>query len=238
MPSQFKFPHGATPLDDLSDLIPKGVENLNDLNRVEAENIALAMRTYFQIEILNPTKWFRPKQLLRIHYEMFCHVWKWAGTFRKTLKSIGPKPYLVPLQLAELCAEVHSWSEEPVELTFLERGARIHHRLGLIHPFENGNGRFSRFVGDLYLKSWKCHYPTWPSNLHSKSQIRPLYIQSLKQADRGDFELLLRLMIKFGAKEPSPKHLQTSQFFKKQLDQHQIKALLEAKFRLKDLPAI
>lgn len=110
MPPQFKFPDDATPLDDLSDLIPKWVENLKDLNRVEAENIALAKRKYFQIELQNPTKWFHPKQLLTIHYEMFGHVWKWAGTFRKTLKSIGSKPYLIPLQLAELCTEVHSWT--------------------------------------------------------------------------------------------------------------------------------
>ena len=34
-----EFPEGATPIDDCSGLIPVWVHHLNDLNRVEAENI-------------------------------------------------------------------------------------------------------------------------------------------------------------------------------------------------------
>lgn len=229
MPTEFKFPPGATPLDDLTGLIPKWVHDLKDLNRVEAENITLAKRGRFQGEVPPPTRWFRPKQLLTIHREMFGHVWSWAGAFRTTLKSIGPQPYLVPLQLAELCADVHYWAEEPVALSFLERAARIHHRLVLIHPFENGNGRFSRFVADLYLRAWKCHYPFWPIDLHNESPLRPQYIDALKEADHGNYTPLLQLMLKFGAKEPSSKQLKTTLFYTKKLNTKQIEKLLEAK---------
>ncbi|HSX13710.1 MAG TPA: hypothetical protein VLE96_04730 [Chlamydiales bacterium] len=39
MPERFEFPEGAIPIGDCSGLIPVWVHNLNDLNRVEAENI-------------------------------------------------------------------------------------------------------------------------------------------------------------------------------------------------------
>lgn len=48
MPEQFEFPEGATPISDCSSLIPPWFHHLNDLNRVEAENIMNAQRKYLQ----------------------------------------------------------------------------------------------------------------------------------------------------------------------------------------------
>ncbi len=85
-------------------------------------------------------------------------IWEWAGIYRKSITSIGVKPSLIPLQLAELCLEVNAWFQYPTELTFLEMAARIHHQLVFIHPFENGNGHFSRLIADRFLFAWKCSY--------------------------------------------------------------------------------
>ncbi len=133
---------------------------------------------------------------------MFCDVWDWAGKFRKSITSIGIKPYLISNKLGELCADVKAWSDKSVDLTFIEQAARIHHRLVFIHPFENGNGRFSRLIADRYLINCGCSYPNWPY-LQDKGKSCNEYIKSLKEADKGNYDSLVKFMHTFGAKDPS-----------------------------------
>jgi len=214
MAKHFEFPEGATPISDCSDLIPVWVHHLNDLNRVEAENILNAQRKYLQPPVSNPKNWFHVTELRKIHRAMFGNVWQWAGNYRKSITSIGIKPSLIPIQLAEFSAQVLSWLEHPVELTFLEIAARIHHRLVQIHPFENGNGRFSRLIADRFLLAFKCPYPLWPKHLNQEGVMRKDYIQTLKHADRGDYDPLLYLMKKLGARDPSLSELLGTNFYR------------------------
>lgn len=186
------------PLNDYSGLKLKWVLSQNDLNRAEAENIMFAISKYLSKPIHNPSRWFKIDKLKTIHHDMFCNVWKWAGNFRKSITSIGIKPYLIHPQLSEICADVNAWCNEPIELTFLEQAARIHHRLVSIHPFENGNGRFSRLIADRYLLAYKCSYPNWP-HLQNNNHARQNYIQSLKNADEGDYSALMKFMYTYGA---------------------------------------
>ncbi len=202
MPKYFTFPEGATPISDYSNLIPDWIHTLQDLNRLEAENIMCAQRKYLLKSIHSPEKWFHIKELKTIHHSMFNRVWSWAGKYRKSITSIGIKPSLIPMQLSELCHEVLSWLQHPVELTFVEMAARIHHRLVFIHPFENGNGRFSRLIGDRFLAAWECPYSIWPNQLNEESKIRSYYIQTLRAADKGDLQPLVHFMIKHGADNP------------------------------------
>ncbi|HSW86740.1 MAG TPA: hypothetical protein VLG49_04475, partial [Rhabdochlamydiaceae bacterium] len=102
----FEFPEDATPISDCSGLIPIWVHNLNDLNRVEAENIVHAQRKYLRGPVDNPKHWFETGELKEIHRAMFGAVWEWAGSYRKSITSIGIKPSLIPIQLAEFCHEV------------------------------------------------------------------------------------------------------------------------------------
>lgn len=201
MPERFEVPSGATPIDDCSGLIPLWVQNLYELNRVEAENILKAQRKYLQGRIGDPQHWFHVKELKAIHQAMFGNVWEWAGIYRKSITSIGVNPNFIPIQLAELCREVSFWSQHPVELSLLEKAARVHHRLVFIHPFENGNGRFSRLIADRFLLAYKCVHPIWPSHLNKKGVVRNDYIQTLKSADKGDFAPLIAFMKKLGARE-------------------------------------
>lgn len=204
----FEFPEGATPLSDYSDLLLPWVQTMNDLNRVEAENIFHAQKKYLRPSH-DVSSWFHIGELRTIHRAMFGRVWGWAGKLRKSVTSIGVAPNQIPARMAELYEEVVSWSKEPVELTFIEKSARIHHRLVYIHPFENGNGRFSRMIADRYLLSMKCSHPIWPDHLQREGAARRLYIETLRAADKRDYEPLVRLMLDLGAADPLRSKLET-----------------------------
>lgn len=214
MIERFQCPEGATPISDCSGLIPLWVHHSKDLNRIEAENIAKAQRKYFRRPVRDPKTWFHMTELKAMHRVMFGEVWDWAGAYRKSNTSIGIKPNLIPAQLAEFCQEVLAWLQYPVELTFVEMAARIHHRLVFIHPFENGNGRFSRLVADRFLFSFSCPYPMWPQHLQQEGIARKEYIQTLRSADRGDYTPLIALMVHLGASDPSLSDLIRNKLYK------------------------
>lgn len=223
---KFHFPEGATPLSDCSGLIPSWVHTMGDLNRVEAENILKAQRKYLKTPVSSPGKWFHIGELKKIHIAMYGDVWSWAGKYRKSVTSIGIKPALILSQLAELCRDVTSWIPHPVELTFVEMAARIHHRLVYIHPFENGNGRFSRLIADRFLMAWRCPHPKWPDSLNHEGIVRKDYIETLKRADKGDYAPLVDLMKKLGAKDPTLSMLLKEKHFKEIVSPEITKALI------------
>lgn len=228
---RFEFPEGTTPIADCSGLIPSWVHHLNDLNRVEAENISNAQKKYLKKSVADQKEWFYVDELKTIHRTMFGNVWKWAGIYRKSITSIGIKPSLISAQLGEFCLEVVSWSQISVELTFIEMAARIHHKLVFIHPFENGNGRFSRLIADRFLLAWQCPHPIWPSYLSKETSVRKEYIQTLKSADKGDYEPLIRFMEKLGARDPNPHELFESKFYRARLSEEQMISIKTALLR-------
>jgi Fic family protein len=64
----------------------------------------------------------------------------------------------------------------------------------VIHPFLNGNGRWSRMLANIYLKQNELKLTKWNEDLLAQENIhRGDYIQALKQADNGDYELLIKL---------------------------------------------
>ncbi|MDN3508374.1 MAG: mobile mystery protein B [Simkaniaceae bacterium] len=200
--SPFLTPEGATPINDCSDLIPEWVLTMEDLNRVESENIIKATRKFLTPPINHPLTWLSPKFLKHIHHNMFCHVWKWAGKYRKSVTSIGITPYLIPSQLAEFCHSVYDLLDSPSPSSSYELAAKVHHRLVFIHPFENGNGRFSRLIADRFLLSLGEKHPLWPSSLNSNNSTRNRYISALQSADQGNYTPLLTLMLSLSNKKP------------------------------------
>lgn len=231
MGKRFEFPEGATPIGDCSGLIPLWVHHLNDLNRVEAENIMSAQRKYLQGAVDDPKNWFQVKELKAIHQAMFGNVWEWAGVYRRSLTSIGISPSLIPAQLGQLCLEISSWLQYPVELTFVEMAARVHHRLVFIHPFENGNGRFSRLIADRFLLAFKCQYPVWPSHLNQEGVLRKDYIKALKSADKGDYLPLIDFMKKLGANDPTLSELIRNSFYRTYISGKKGLAMVKALLR-------
>ncbi len=199
----FPIAPGATPIDDLSQLrIP--ITTQSQLDAFEFDNIFRAEQHYFQRRKFSDASWFKPVFLQNLHAAMFDEVWEWGGKYRiRTVLPIGVEPYKIPMMLAELAKDVEHWLAHPLDMAFLEMAARIHQRLTWIHPFPNGNGRFSRFVSNLFLFSYRCALPIWPGALNRESTNRSEYLATLREADQGDFQPLIDYLRSLGAKNPS-----------------------------------
>ena len=126
-----------------------------------------------------------------LHRRMFDKVWKWAGVYRKTERNIGVEPYRIQPELRQILDDARYWVEHqtypPDELA-----VRFHHRLVLVHPFANGNGRWSRLTADVLATQLGGARFTWGSaNLQAPGAVRQAYIDALHAADRHDLDPLL-----------------------------------------------
>jgi Fic family protein len=76
-----------------------------------------------------------------------------------------------------------------------ERAAEMHHRLVIIHPFPNGNGRTTRIYTEYVLKRHGKPIPSWKASLaHDPKLRRKTYIKALQAADKADILLLIEFM--------------------------------------------
>ena len=191
---EIKYPEGATPLDpnEIEGLIPTHITTKAELDRWEQDNINEALGW---IEERKPKDILKESFMKLLHKKMFCNVWKWAGTFRRSDKNIGVPWYNIQIHLKQLCDDVDCWVENK---TFSEDeiAARFHHRLVSIHPFPNGNGRHARLMTDILLEYVLGKTPfTWgKADLVKSGEDRTKYIESLIAADRGDYQLLMQFV--------------------------------------------
>jgi Fic-DOC domain mobile mystery protein B len=123
---------------------------------------------------------------------MYSDVWKWAGSYRKSDKNIGVAWQKVPEEVMKLLKDGSHWVKEEV-FPWDELAVRFHHRLVSIHPFPNGNGRFSRFHADLLLKMNAQKPLTWGGGIGADGNVRDLYLAALKEADERRYGDLLKL---------------------------------------------
>src|SRR5687767_3702032 len=130
-----------TPIDP-SGLKVKGITNRHQLNLFEAENIRKAVAKYLARKPTRRTARFDLSWARRLHREMFGDVWEWAGSFRTEDKNLGLPWHQVETSLQALLDDLACWGQYGMDL--VEQAARLHHRAVHIHPFENGNGRWSR----------------------------------------------------------------------------------------------
>ncbi len=122
---------------------------------------------------------------------MFDQTWRWAGVYRTTEKKIGVPHHEIRERLAALLGDARYWVEHgtypPDELA-----VRFHHRLVLIHPFANGNGRHARLIADVLAQREGGSVFTWGgANLVRGGDFRRRYIDALQAADAGDIGPLL-----------------------------------------------
>ncbi len=186
---------GATYNDDISGLkldITKQY-TLKDIYKYEAKNIQKATLKYMLDKPSKKVAPFSFEWLLKLHYEMFGDVWDWAGKIRQVELSIGVKAYLVSTELKMLVDDLAFW-EENKSFDVIEIASRIHHRAVQIHPFKNGNGRWSRMLANIYLKQNGLQPTKWNEDLLAKENPhRDDYIEALKEADNGDYSKLIEL---------------------------------------------
>jgi len=189
------LPPGATPLtvDELEGLLPKYITTRKELNDAEFKNISEASRTH----VLSRKKFqWTVSNLYKMHREMLGKVWAWAGKKRITNKNIGVDKTQIDEELRKLIDDLEFWLKDEMET--LEISARLHHRLVHIHPFNNGNGRWARFITNLFLKERLNSYIDFPEDeLLLTTTIRKTYIQTLRQADNLNYEPLIAFQKKY-----------------------------------------
>lgn len=181
---------GETPIDP-SGLKVLGVTNRRELSLVEAENVAAAVLKYLGRPITRRSAKFDFTWALKLHREMFGNVWDWAGTIRTEETNIGVKPYHAGPDLLQLLEDLAEWDRSWPDR--IEQAANLHYRAVTIHPFHNGNGRWSRMLANVWLHLHKHPIIDWPGDVGETSPVRNEYLAALKTADNGDLLPFLEL---------------------------------------------
>ena len=178
-----------TPLtaEERDQLIPSYISLRRELNQAEQVNIAGAAKWLAgrKREVLNEAF------LRQLHKRMFGQVWRWAGQYRITPRNIGIEAWRIASEMAQAIDDARYWVAQgtfgPDEIA-----VRFSHRLVAIHPFSNGNGRFSRLAGDLLAVQLGQPRLSWGRlNLVDPSASRAAYVAALRQADAHDLGPLI-----------------------------------------------
>lgn len=186
---------GATYNDDISGLLLDTSKQytLGQIYVYEAKNIIRATLKYLSAKPDKKLAPFNFEWMLQLHREMFGDVWDWAGKLRQVELSIGVKAYMVSTELKMLVDDLEYWDKNKT-FSVVETASRIHHRAVQIHPFKNGNGRWSRMLANIYLKQNGLSPTKWNEDLLSKENLhRDEYIKALKKADDGDYSKLIEM---------------------------------------------
>jgi Fic-DOC domain mobile mystery protein B len=182
---------GNTPLspEELANLIPN-LATKEELNEWERENILRAREWAVGDRTAAPDL-ASDDYVRKLHAKMFDQTWKWAGEYRHSEKNIGIPFHEIRERLMALFGDVRYWIEKntypPDEIA-----VRFHHRLVLIHPFPNGNGRHARLIADVIAMKLGRPAFTWGSaNLGKEGEARTRYLEEIRAADNGDIQPLL-----------------------------------------------
>jgi Fic-DOC domain mobile mystery protein B len=178
-----------TPLtaEEREGLIPSYITLRHELNEAEQTNISDAQswaesrrRDVLDRDFLN-----------ELHRRMFGDVWRWAGQYRTTPRNIGIEAYHIVSEVQQAIDDARYWVDH-VTYSPDEIAVRFSHRLVFIHPYPNGNGRFSRLVGDLLARKLGMPPFTWGRiSLVDAGSTRAQYVAALRAADDKNIRPLL-----------------------------------------------
>lgn len=183
-----------TPLEEsmFKELRVQHVQNMAELYEHEIENIAegIAWLRSVDRDHRDYTFW------LEIHKRMLSKVWKWAGLIRK--RELANPDFLMPYEirpaLLQLEGDIKFWLEHK---TFPDKefAAIIHERFLTIHPFSDGNGRWSRILTEHICRMEEMEIPTWGRQIADDLERRKIYIAAVKKARKdGKPEDLMNIM--------------------------------------------
>lgn len=174
--------------DDREGLIPSYVATRGELYEAEQRNIseALLRRAPSTTELLDDA------YLRSLHRSMLGSVWSWAGKYRTRNTNLGVPFELIPGAMRALVLDTKTWVDggiyEPDETAVM-----FHHRLVVIHPFPNGNGRLGRIAADYLITSMGRERFSWGApSYESIGELRGAYLAYLRAADDGDLSGLMR----------------------------------------------
>lgn len=190
---ELTYEDGQTPLseEEKNGLLLRIITTHGELDEHEQLNIENA------VEWIIKTK-FKKEQILTeefiktLHKKMLGDVWSWAGEFRKSEKNIGVKWIMIGIELKTLLDDTKYWIDNNT-FSNEEIAIRFKHRLVNIHCFPNGNGRHSRIMADIIMKSIFGKEPfSWnQSNMVKADQTRKNYISAIREGDNGNINPLI-----------------------------------------------
>lgn len=187
---------GETPIDPSKLKKSAGwIKTRSQLNIAEARGIAPVYTQYLlgKSRATSVAK-FDLQWSCKLHEKMFGAIWTWAGKPRLIeLEGHWSKFYNVKPDLCSLLADLVEW--ESSGMNMLEQATLLHHRATLIHPFENGNGRWARLMANIWLKKNGHKIVRWPDDciVGCAGAGRNKYIKAIKDADEGYIENLLKM---------------------------------------------
>lgn len=124
---------------------------------------------------------------------MFGDVWGWAGRLRTSELTIGIGPAQVEIALFQMVENLRA-QQPTAGYTLLDQAVWLHHRAVQIHPFQNGNGRWSRLLSNIWLKQRGSAIVLWPEDaVGDTSPVRGEYLEAIRKADQFDLGPLTEL---------------------------------------------
>jgi Fic-DOC domain mobile mystery protein B len=183
-------PAGATALTDAERqglLLP--VLTRAELNRAEAASISDAMSWLFlsgrrlRPELVTGEDWLK-----RLHRRMYGQVWAWAGQYRTSDRNLGVPYWQMRMDMRVLRDDALAWLADTTTASYGddECAIRFGYRLVVIHPFPNGNGRWSRLASDALIVALGGTRFSWgAASLTEPGATRRDYISALQAADSG-----------------------------------------------------
>ena len=121
-----------------------------------------------------------------LHRRMFGGIWRGAGRYRTSGAGSGWDPGRIPEGVRMLLDDAEGWirsSTYPVH----EAAVRLHHRLIVIRPWENGNGRHARLLADVIVAASGEEPLGWgAASPGGVEAVRARYQDAIRAADRGD----------------------------------------------------
>jgi Fic-DOC domain mobile mystery protein B len=190
--SLFAEGEGNTPLsaEEQAELIPN-LATKEELNEWERQNILEAYAWALAPGSLRRHDPLAESYIRDLHLRMFDQTWAWAGIYRTTEKNIGVPHHEIREGIGMLLGDARYWLEHETYPSD-ELAVRFHHRLVLIHPFANGNGRHARLMADVLAQRQERPVFSWGGeNLARAGDFRRRYIDALQTADAGDIVPLL-----------------------------------------------
>ena len=173
--------------EDRVGLLPTYISTRGDLFDAEQRNITRALERQAPkvVDLLDD------HYLRDLHRAMFGQVWEWAGQYRRRETNIGIDPVAIPGAARSLVDDARVWVESET-YDHDELAVRFHHRLVVIHPFPNGNGRHGRIAADYLVMGLGGEAFSWGAGLSVDTKaLREAYHGALRQADAGDINALV-----------------------------------------------
>jgi Fic-DOC domain mobile mystery protein B len=167
-----------------------------ELNRAEAQNIGRAMSWLFlSRRRLRPESLTDEEWLKRLHRRMYGELWARAGQYRTADRNLGVPSWQVRVDMRNLLDDARAWLADTTASRYGsdECAIRFGYRLVAIHPFANGNGRWSRLASDALVVALGGTRFTWGgTSLTEPGSLRREYIAALQAADTdGDLGPLM-----------------------------------------------